>query len=164
MSVAEALKAKTLELRKNRDELAPALLAVSSSAQVNAKDRAIKAGAFASGNTAEFVVNEDDAMRAVQKAIKQVRDTISTIQTAGGTDSALYQRSVRELEVLEGLLPQMASEAEVTREVNMFLIAQDPATLNMKLMGKVMAHLQDVFGASLDKARASGIVKSALTS
>lgn len=148
MSVLAALNAKTLELRKTRDPLAGALLAVQSGATASAKERAIKARTNLSNATA----TDEDALRAIQKGIKQVKDTLS--------HKPDHEASLRELAILENLLPQMASEDEIRGEAES-LIADLPEK-SMKQMGKVMAALVETFGTALDKSKASAIVKELL--
>ena len=148
MSVLAALNAKTLELRKARDPLAGALLSVQAGATANAKERAVKAGADLSAVKAD----DEDALRAIQKGIKQVKDTLALKPD--------HEASLGELAILESLLPKMASEDEIRGEAESYI-----ATLpekNMKQMGGVMAHLNSVFGTSLDKGKASGVVRSLL--
>ena len=148
MSILVALNAKTLELRRNRDPLAGAFQAVQAFALANAKERAIKAQADLSAVKA----NDDDALRAIQKGIKQVRDTLALKPD--------HEASLRELEILESLLPKMASEDEIRGTAESFV-----ATLpekSMKQMGAVMAHLVAEFGTALDKAKASAVAKAVL--
>ena len=150
MSVLAALNAKTMELRKGRDPLAGAFQAVQAQATAFAKERVIKAGG-APGLIA-FGADEEDALRAVQKSIKQVRDTLSLNPT--------HEASLRELAILEELLPQMASEDEIRGEAESF--AAGLSEKNMKQMGAVMAHLTKVFGSALDKGKASAVAKAVL--
>lgn len=149
MSILAALNAKTLELRKARDPLAGSFQAVVALATASAKERAIKEGADL--NTVK--ATDDDALRAVQKSIKQVRDTLALKPD--------HQQSLDELATLEALLPRMASEDEIRGEAESIV-----ATLSeksTKQMGVVMAHLASVFGTSLDKAKASQVAKAVLT-
>lgn len=148
MSVLAALNAKTLELRKSRDPLAGALQSVQAMATANAKERAVKAGADLSTVKAD----DEDALRAVQKGIKQVKDTLALKPD--------HEASQKELEILEALLPRMASEDEIRGEAESIVNALPEK--NMKQMGGVMAHLTTVFGTSLDKAKASAVVRSLL--
>ena len=156
MSIAEALKAKTLELRKARDEIAPGLQRVLSLAQGFAKERGLKSGEITTP------INDDEAVRAINTGIKQLNDTLDQVGEAG-KESDLYVRSVKEKEILQDLLPKMASDDEVTNEVRQFIASQDPSTVSMKMMGAIMKHLQDKFGLTLNKATASGLVKAELS-
>lgn len=148
MSVLAALNAKTLELRKARDPLAGSFQGVQAIATANAKERAVKAGADLSTVKAD----DDDALRAIQKSIKQVKDTLALKPD--------HQQSLDELTLLEALLPQMATEDQIRGEAES-LINGLPEK-NMKAMGGVMAGLTKTFGTSLDKAKASAIVRSLL--
>lgn len=145
MSILAALNAKTLELRKTRDPLAGSFQGVQAIATAFAKERAIKDGT----DLALVKANDDDALRAIQKSIKQVKDTLALKPD--------HQQSIDELATLEALLPQMASEDEIRGTAEAFI-----ATLpdhSMKQMGGVMAHLMQTFGTSLDKGKASTTVK-----
>jgi uncharacterized protein YqeY len=148
VSILKALNDKTLELRKTRDPLAGVFQAVQAGATAFAKERAIKN----STDLSQVKASDDDALRSVQKSIKQVRDTL-----AAKPDHA---QSLRELEILEALLPRMASEDEIRGEVEHFVAGL--AEKSSKQIGFVMTHLTAVFGTSLDKAKASQIVRQAL--
>jgi len=148
MSVLEKLNSKTLELRKTRDPFAPCLLTAQSNAKAFAKERAVKAG-----DLNNIVVTDNDALRAIQKGIKQANDTLAIRPD--------HTESRRELEILESLLPAMASEDEILEEASA-LIANLPEK-SMKAMGTIMAGLSEKFGTALDKGKASAIVKSLLS-
>lgn len=149
MSILAALNAKTLELRKTRDPLAGSFQGVVALSTALAKERAIKEGT----DLALVKANDEDALRAVQKSIKQVKDTLALKPD--------HQQSLDELATLEALLPQMASEDEIRGEAESFIVSLPEK--NMKQMGAVMAQLTKTFGTSLDKGKASAIVKAALT-
>lgn len=148
MSVLAALNAKTLELRKARDPLAGALMSVQAIATANAKERAVKAGADLSTVKAD----DDDALRAIQKSIKQVKDTLSLKPD--------HEASLAELGILEAMLPQMASEDQIRGEAESLINGLPEKS--MKAMGGIMASLTATFGTSLDKAKASAIVRQLL--
>lgn len=152
MTIAQALAAKTLELRKARDEIAPSFQSVLGFAQANAKERARVGGNVQAGAD----ISEDDALRAITKGIKMCRDTIEAAKSAEKEHPNLALIN-RELSELEALLPSMTSDADVSSAAGEFLATQGER--NMKLMGPTMAHLTGLFGTSLDKGKASGIVK-----
>ena len=134
MGVALALNAKTLELRKTRDELAPAFQSVQGFAQASAKERGLKGG--------DASVNDEDALRAIQKGIKQSRDTVQQLEASGGQQSDLYERSVREVQLLESLLPTMASAEEVEAEANAAMSQLD--SINQHRLTEVHRYLSSV--------------------
>ena len=150
MSFLAALNAKTMELRTARDPLAGSFQSVQALATANAKERALKAGQDLSTVKAD----DEDALKAINKAIKQVRDTLSLAPND--------EKSLNELAILESLLPKMASEDEISEAVNMMVGAIASGEKSMKHMGPIMAKLNEIFGAGLDKAKASAIVKQAL--
>lgn len=149
---AEALKAKTLELRKARDPMASFLVSVSSRAADLAK----------SENPADPKVTDDHALRAINSFIKGADDNIALL--AEQPEAELYVRATAERNLLKTFLPVEASEAEVRAEVEKFVAADAGATDRKKLMGPIMAHINSTFGASLNKKAASGIVQSVLNS
>ena len=145
MSIAAALNAKTVELRKSRDELAGALQSVQALATASGKERGLKGG--------DATVNDDDALRAINKAIKMVRDTLSLAPEDA--------KPLRELSILEALLPAQASEDDILAEIEAFKTTDEDRS--GKFIGKAMAHLTAKFGAALDKSKASSLVKQSLS-
>jgi uncharacterized protein YqeY len=148
VSILAALNAKTLELRKTRDPLAGSFQAVQALATANAKETVVKL----KQDPASAVVTDEDALRAIQKSIKQVNDTLALKPD--------HEQSIRELAMLESLLPQMASEDDIRGEAETFAATLPEKT--MKQMGAIMAHLSTTFGTSLDKAKASAVVRQVL--
>jgi uncharacterized protein YqeY len=163
VSILAALTAETMRLRKARDPLAGSFQATLAGATANAKERALKeyhrvnsevdAANRQAPDFSAVKANDEDALRAVQKSVKQVNDTLAL-----KPDHAASQA---ELELLTSLLPRMASEDEVRGEAESFL-ATLPEPHTSKQIGQIMGHLTKVFGTSLDKAKASGVIKSVL--
>lgn len=149
MSILAALNAKTLELRKGRDELAGSFQAVQALATANAKERAIKEKT----DLATVKADEQDAISAIQKSIKQVRDTLALVPTDA--------KSLRELEMLEALLPKQPSEDEIRGEVESFINAHE-GDRPKGFIGVIMKHLVEIYGPALDKGKASPIINKAL--
>jgi uncharacterized protein YqeY len=154
MGLAQDLQSKTLELRKQRVDYAAGFQSVLGFAQASAKERGLKGG--------DGTVNDEDALRAIQKGIKICRDTLEQAGDHTNTDGVL-DRTKRELAALETLLPQMASEDEVRDATRPFLTGYfanegDPK----KAMGVLMKHLSDHFGTTLDKSVASRVAREEL--
>ncbi len=104
---------------------------------------------------------DDDAMvvEVLQKMAKQRRESITMFVDGKREDLAEQER--KELQVIEGFLPQQLSEDE-TRAA----IAQIKSTLGaetIKDMGRVMAELKARHAAVLDMQTASRLVKEALS-
>lgn len=151
MSILEKLNAKTLELRKSRDELAATFQSVQAATTALAKLRGIDAQP-----------TDEDAAIAINKAIKNVRDMVEVLVDQDKVEGEAYARAEREKDLLERLLPARVSDEEVRLEVAQALLEHGPE-LSMKMMGPLMKHLQEKYGAALDKPAASAIVKSLLT-
>jgi uncharacterized protein YqeY len=149
MGLAQDLQTTTLYFRKERSELAPGFQSVMAFAQASAKERALKGG--------DPTVNDEDALRAIQRGIKMCKDTL---EAAGDAESDSILRTRKELHQLELLLPAMASDDEVRAAAEKFVAENeiDPK----KGMGQVMAHLTATFGTSLNKSEASRIAREAL--
>lgn len=150
MSVLQTLTTTSLELRKNRDELAKSLSVVVSNANQIAKDRATDKG--------NFTVTDDDAIQAIRRAVKQTEDTIAILAENHAEDGDLYVRSARELTILKNMLPQSPSPEMISQYVRGYLANTD-AEKSIKLMGPIMKGLGEMHGAALDRGMASQIVR-----
>jgi uncharacterized protein YqeY len=144
MGIAQDLQKTTLELRKQRVVYAPGFQTVWGFAQASAKERGLKGG--------DANVNDEDALRAIQKGIKMNKDVLDILPTDGVAQ--------QELAALEALLPQMATEDEVRAAAAQYVATNELDA--KKGMGQVMAHLSATFGTSLDKSMASRIAREAL--
>ena len=92
MSVLAELNRVSLEMRKNRDELAKSLSVVINAANQIAKDRATDKN--------NYTVTDEDAIQAIRKALKQTEDTISILEENNANSGELYERSCREVSIL----------------------------------------------------------------
>ncbi len=150
--IAKALKEKTLELRKARDPMATFLIAVGSKAKDLAKTE----------DPAAVDFTDEHALRAINSYVKGAEDNMALLREA--QDSPLYTRAVEERELLKSFLPEEASADTVRKEVELFVKNADASVDRKKLMGPIMKHINDKFGAALNKKEASGIVQSVLNS
>lgn len=150
MMYAEALKAKTLALRKAKDSMATFMIAVSSKAKDFAKAENPKAETF----------EDEHALRAINWYVKGADDNIALL--ANTPTSPLYARAVEERALLKSFLPAEASDEEVRAFVEEFASNAEGMTDRKKLMGPVMKALNEKFGASLNKKTASTVVQSVL--
>lgn len=152
--IAEALKNKTLELRKARDPMATFLIAVGSKAKDLAKAE----------NPAAETFNDEQALRAINSYVKGAEDNLALL--AANPESPTYVRAAAEREMLKSFLPQEASADEV-REAALEIADElnpDGCGNAKALMGPIMKALTEKFGASLNKKEASAIVQSVLNS
>lgn len=107
----------------------------------------------------ERIVADDAAIVAiVEKLIKQRRDSIAQFEQAGRTD--LVEKEKAELALLQGYLPQQASDAEIAAAVD---AAIAEAGGGMQAMGKVMAALKARLAGRADMAKVSALVKARLS-
>ena len=104
---------------------------------------------------------EDDALvtEVLQKMVKQRRESAEIYRTNGRADRAATEEA--EIAVIERFLPQQLSDAEADAAVR-GIIAETGAS-SMKDMGRVMALVKERLGGSIEPARASALVKSALS-
>ena len=103
---------------------------------------------------------DDDALvvEVLQKMVKQRRESIDMYRKGGREE--LAQAEEAEVAVIERFLPARMSDAETTAAIE--AIKADLGASGMKDMGRVMAELKTRHAASLDMAKASGLVKAAL--
>jgi uncharacterized protein YqeY len=104
---------------------------------------------------------DDDALvtEVLQKMVKQRRESADIYRKNSREDRAAAEEA--EIAVIERFLPQQLSDAEAEAKVRE-IIAETGAS-SMKDMGRVMALVKERLGASIEPARASGLVKAALS-
>ncbi len=103
---------------------------------------------------------DDDALvtEVLQKMIKQRRESAEIYRANARADRAETEEA--EIAVIERFLPAQMSEDEAKAAIA-GIIAETGAA-SMKDMGRVMALVKERLGASIEPARASGLVKAAL--
>ena len=104
---------------------------------------------------------DDDTLvtEVLQKMVKQRRESADIYRKNGRDDRAHAEEA--EIAVIEGFLPAQMSDAEAESAIKA-IIAETGAS-SMKDMGRVMALVKERLGASIEPARASGLVKAALS-
>ena len=104
---------------------------------------------------------DDDALvtDVLQKMIKQRRESAEVYRKGNREDRAAAEEG--EIAVIERFLPAQLSEEEAQTKIRE-IIAETGAS-SMKDMGRVMALVKERLGTSIEPARASGLVKSALS-
>ena len=103
---------------------------------------------------------DDDALvtEVLQKMIKQRRESADIYRKNGREDRAGIEEA--EIDAIERFLPQQLSDADAQARIRE-IIAETGAS-SMKDMGRVMALVKERLGGSIEPARASALVKSAL--
>ena len=94
----------------------------------------------------------------LQKMVKQRRESADIYRKNGREDRAATEES--EIGVIERFLPQQLSDADADAQIR--AIVAEVGASSMKDMGRVMAVVKERLGGSIEPARASALVKSAL--
>ena len=106
-------------------------------------------------------LDDDDMMKLLRSLVKQRHDSVEQYEKAGRQD--LVAKETAEIEIIEGYLPQPATEAEIQQAVAA-AIAETGAS-SMKDMGKVMKATQAALaGKNADGKLVSEMVKAKLGS
>ncbi len=118
--------------------------------------------AFIEANTkpgAEEVLSDEEALRIIQKLVKQGKDSATIYKEQNREDLATEE--LDQIKVLEKYLPQQMSAEELKAELKK-LIDSVGAT-SMKDMGKVMGQATQQFAGKVEGRLISQIVKELLS-
>ena len=104
---------------------------------------------------------DDDAMvtEVLQKMIKQRRESAEVYRKGGREDRAAAEEG--EIAVIERFLPKQMSDEEARAAIQ--AIIADTGASSIKDMGRVMAEVKSRHAGSIEPARASALVKAALS-
>jgi uncharacterized protein len=104
---------------------------------------------------------DDDQLvtEVLQKMVKQRRESAEIYRKNGREDRATAEET--EIAVIERFLPQQLSDADAEAKIRE--IITETGASSMKDMGRVMVVVKERLGASIEPARASGLVKAALS-
>ena len=100
-----------------------------------------------------------DVVAAIERMLKQRRDSISQFEAAQRHDLADAEKF--EVGVLTAYLPQQLGEAEIQLEIQSAIAASGAS--GIKDMGKVMAALKPRLAGKADMAKVSLLVKTKLS-
>ncbi|MFZ5732727.1 MAG: GatB/YqeY domain-containing protein [Pseudomonadota bacterium] len=104
-------------------------------------------------------LSDGDLLSLFQKMIKQRQDSIEMYDKGGRAELAAQERE--EIAIITAYLPKQMSDAEVNDAIKA-AIAETGAA-GMKDMGKVVGALKAKYSGQMDFAKASGLVKAALS-
>jgi uncharacterized protein len=104
-------------------------------------------------------LTDADVLSAIDKMIKQRRESIAQFEKAARNDLAEGEKF--EIGVLSAYLPQQMSDAEVAQAVAAAVAEAGAST--MKDMGKVMALLKPRLAGKADMGKVSGLIKAKLS-
>jgi uncharacterized protein len=104
-------------------------------------------------------LTDADLLGVLQKMIKQRQEAVELYDKGGRAELAAQERE--EIAIISGYLPTQMSEADVKGAISA-VIAETGAS-GIKDMGKVIGVLKAKYAGQMDFAKASGMVKAALT-
>jgi uncharacterized protein YqeY len=149
--IRDDIKAATITAMKSGDKETTATLRL---VQSEIKNRDIEA------RTGGAPADDDQLVTEVlQRMVKKRRESADIYRKNGREDRAAAEEA--EIAVIERFLPAQMSDAEAETQIRA-IIAETGAS-SMKDMGRVMALVKERLGASIEPARASGLVKAALS-
>jgi len=103
-------------------------------------------------------VNDTQVVEAIEKMLKQRRDSISQYEAASRNDLADVEKF--EVSVLQEYLPQALTEAEVDAILQQAIA--DTGAAGIKDMSKVMAAVKPKVVGRADMGKISGLIKAKL--
>jgi uncharacterized protein YqeY len=149
--IRDEIKAATITAMKSGDKETTATLRL---VQSEIKNRDIEA------RTGGAPADDDQLVTEVlQRMVKKRRESADIYRKNGREDRAAAEEA--EIAVIERFLPAQMSDEEADAQIRA-IIAETGAS-SMKDMGRVMALVKERLGASIEPARASGLVKAALS-
>src|SRR3974390_367751 len=104
-------------------------------------------------------LGDEDLLRVLQKMIKQRQEAVELYDKGGRAELAAQERE--EIAIISAYLPKQMSEADVKAAISSAITETGAA--GMKDMGKVIGVLKAKYAGKMDFAKASGLVKAALT-
>jgi uncharacterized protein YqeY len=149
--IRDDIKAATIAAMKSGDKDALGTLRLVSAA---IKNRDIEARTGAAPKDDDTLVTE-----VLQKMVKQRRESADIYRKNGRDDRAQVEEA--EIAVIERFLPQQLSDSEADAKIR--AIVAETGASSMKDMGRVMALVKERLGGSIEPARASALVKAALS-
>jgi uncharacterized protein YqeY len=149
--IRDDIKTATIAAMKGGDKDTTATLRLVSAAIKNRDIEARTGGAPA----------DDDVLvtEVLQKIVKQRRESADIYRKNGRDDRASAEEA--EIAIIERFLPDQLGDAEAEAQIR-DIIAETGAS-SMKDMGRVMALVKERLGGAIEPARASALVKAALS-
>ena len=103
-------------------------------------------------------LTDTDVLTAIEKMLKQRRDSISAYESANRDDLADIEKF--EVSVLQTYLPQQLTDAEVAEILEQ--VVADAGAVGIKDMSKVMAAIKPLVAGKADMGKISGLIKARL--
>jgi len=103
-------------------------------------------------------LDDDAVIAAIEKMLKQRRDSIAAFEGANRHDLADQEKF--EVTVLQAYLPAQLSEDEINAIIAK--VVADTGAAGAKDMGKVVGAVKPLVAGKADMAKVSGLIKAAL--
>ena len=149
--IRDDIKAATIAAMKGGDKETTGTLRLVSAA---IKNRDIEARTGSAPSDDDQLVTE-----VLQKMIKQRRESADVYRKGGREDRAAVEEA--EIAVIERFLPRQMSDDEAGAAIQAIIAETDASSI--KDMGRVMAEVKSRHAGELEPARASALVKAALS-
>jgi uncharacterized protein YqeY len=149
--IRDDIKAATIAAMKTGDKDAVGTLRM---AQAAIKNRDIEVRTGGAPASDDQLVTE-----VLQKMVKQRRESADIYRKNGREDRASVEEA--EIAIIERFLPQQLSDAEADAQIR--AIVAETGASSMKDMGRVMSLVKERLAGSIEPARASALVKAALS-
>jgi len=149
--IRDDIKQATITAMKSGDKKTTATLRLVSAAIKN-RDIELRTGTAPKDD--ETLVTE-----VLQKMVKQRRESADIYRANGRDDRAQVEEA--EIAVIERFLPAQLSDADADAKIRE--IVAETGAASMKDMGRVMALVKERLGGAIEPARASALVKAALS-
>ena len=104
-------------------------------------------------------LSEEDIVSAIQKQIKQSKESIEGYKKAGREE--LVKEGTREIEILQEYLPEQMSDSDIEMLVDKAI--KDTSSSEQKDIGKVMGVLSSKLKGKADMGVVSGLVRKKLS-
>jgi uncharacterized protein len=104
-------------------------------------------------------LSDADLLGLFQKMIKQRQESIELYDKGGRAELAAQERE--EIAIIAAYLPKQMSEDDVKKAIS--AVIAETGAAGIKDMGKVIGVLKGKYAGQMDFAKASGLVKAALT-
>lgn len=104
-------------------------------------------------------LSEEDVVSAVQKQIKQSKESVEGFKKGGRED--LAKEGKREIEILQEYLPEQISDSDIEKLVDEAI--KNTSSYEQKDIGKVVGILSGKLKGKADMGVVSGLVKNKLS-
>ncbi len=103
-------------------------------------------------------LSDEDIIKIIQKSVKQREESAGQYKDAGRED--LYEKEIKEAQILKSYLPKQLSDEEL--EVELKKIIEEVGATSLKDMGKIMGVATKKLASVADGKRINQTVKKLL--